>query len=413
MRSEIKISNVDNLQYVIFIVFLLFSIHFWDIRYIPQKLNAENMLTWLACGYCLVMVIQKKNLHFKNAIILFMIGLMINILTAYLNFGQSPKDTILSFEYQYFILLYFMLHLIKPNIKFLENTIIIFAILYSIIYIVQVTIFPYRIVTSGLIFDRGKFQFEILGHGFLMLGYFLILNRFLLDRKPKNILLAIGFFIVLLLMGFRTKIAGALLVTLIMIFRTIRFDMKDLGIIVVVVLLFIGLFQLPGPSNLLKDFSSDTQKNLKEGKNYVRLRQLKFFFNEYPQNVSYYIFGGGKHGGKSIYNFRMKSFEQNYNIVWVDLGILGFYIVIGAVALAGMLWYTFKAIFIKLPNDKQYLNFYFVFLLIVSFTTSEIFSSGVFTVVAIALYLIDMSVNEKSDPDTLTINKKRLLLSNK
>lgn len=413
MKSETDFITNSNISKAIFIVLLLFSIHFWDLRYISQKYNAENVITWLVCGFSFLMVSQKRNLKFKNAILLFLIGILINIIPAYINHGQSPYDTILSFTFEYFILLYFLLHYFNLSRKFLENIIIIFASIYSIIYIIQVEVYPYTIVKNPLYLDKGEFQFAILGHGFLMLAYFLMLNRYLLNRQLKNIIMAIVFFIVLLMCDYRTLIAGAILITLIMLIKIVRFNAKDFAILIFVSLLFLGLFQFRVASKILERSVSETKSNFNEGDNYVRLRQFKFFFKEYPKNISYYIIGGGKPGGKSIYNYKMGSLRSNYNIVWVDLGILGFYLIIGGIALSGLLWYTVKAIFIKLPRDKLYLNFYFLYLLIVSFTNQEIYSDGIFTVQAIGLYLIDISVNEKSKSgDDTTIKKLSYQIKN-
>lgn len=88
---------------------------------------------------------------------------------------------------------------------------------------------------------------------------------------------------------------------------------------------------------------------------------------------------------------------MNYNIVWVDIGLLGFFVVVGGIALFGLLWYTFKAVFMRLPRDMLYLNFYFLYLFIVSFTNEEIFDDGIFTVQAVALYLIDLGANERKE----------------
>jgi hypothetical protein len=89
-----------------------------------------------------------------------------------------------------------------------------------------------------------------------------------------------------------------------------------------------------------------------------------------------------------------QNYNGNYNIVWVDIGLLGFYIVVGCIAVLGILWYTIKSIFTRLPKDSIYLNCYFLYLLIVSFTNEEIYRDGIFTVQAIGLYLIDLASKE-------------------
>lgn len=409
MKSEKDNITIGIFPKLLFIVLLLFSIHFWDIKYIPQMYKAENMVTWLICGYSIFMLSQNQILRFKNAILLFVIGIFANVLAAYINLGQSPLKTILSFEYYYFILLYFLLHYFKFDRKFLENIIIVFAIIYSLIYILQAEVYPFYILKSNVVrFDKGEFQFAILGHGFLMLAYFLLLNKYLLNRKLINILIAIGFFVVLLMSNYRTLIGGGVLLTVFMLIKIVKFNAKDFAILFFVILLFVGLSQFSGVTHVFDESITYTKQNLAEGKNYVRMVQMDFFFKKYPANLSYFILGGGKPSGENLYHFNPEIIRMNYNIIWVDIGLLGFYMVIGGIALSGLLWYTIKAIFIKLPKDKLYLNFYFLYLLIVSFTNEEIYRDGIFAVHAIGLYLIDLAANEKLTTDDETAIKGTL-----
>jgi asparagine N-glycosylation enzyme membrane subunit Stt3 len=90
----------------------------------------------------------------------------------------------------------------------------------------------------------------------------------------------------------------------------------------------------------------------------------------------------------------MEIVRLGYGFFWEDLGLIGFYIVIGAITLLGLLWYTIKAIYIKVPPDNLYISIYFIYLLIVSLTTMEIYRPGIFVVEAIGLYLIDVGVIE-------------------
>lgn len=216
--------------------------------------------------------------------------------------------------------------------------------------------------------------------------------------------MAIGFFIVLLKCDFRTLIAGAILVSVIMVMRTIRFKATDFIILIFVAIIFVGLSQTRRVSHVIDKMISQTEGDLEEGDEYVRRIELEYFYKRYPKNLSYYIIGGGKPAGHNLYR-SSSVWQMNYNIVWVDIGLLGFYIVVGGIALAGMLWYTLKAIFIGLPRDRLYLNCYFLYLLMVSFTNNEIYIDGIFTVQAVGLYLIDNAKNEESNSLEKTASK--------
>ena len=382
----------------ILILLLLFSIHFWGLIYLPlDSYNITNAICLLILGFSFFRIIQKKGLQFKNAIILFFIGIILNIFSAYVNQGQNPLQTIIAFGCFYFILFYFFLHDIKISRKFLENIIIIFAILYSLLYIIQVLVYPYAIFHFLPPDADETLRLSIEGNGFLMLTYLLMLNRYLLNFRLINLLFALVLFIILLMGGFRTLTFGALLISAIMYLKLTRLSAKNIVLLVFLVLLFVGMFQLKLTSNILDTMVDNSEKQLELGNSYIRITEFDYFFNKYPVNRSVYILGGGMPGGIGTYGRYMDLIEQSYGFYWSDLGIFGFYIIIGIIALLGVLWYTIKAIFIKLTQNNLYLNFYFAYLLIVSFTTMEIYRPGIFAVEAIALYLIDMSYIEENN----------------
>ena len=123
-------SAENGIKKVIFIFLAILSIHIWELRYIPQLIKSENLLVWMICIFSFFLVMGRSNMKFKYAILLFLTGLVLNTMAAYMNLGQSPVKTILAFEYSYFILIYFLLHYLNLSRKFLENTIIAFAIIY-------------------------------------------------------------------------------------------------------------------------------------------------------------------------------------------------------------------------------------------------------------------------------------------
>lgn len=377
----------------LFIFLLVLSIHFWGLIFIPHKYNAENLFAWLIMGVCFFLVIKKNGLSFRNAIILLFIGVLINVFSAYINQGQGPKATLLAFDIFYFILFYFFLHMMEYSVKYLEKIIIIFAVLYSVLYIIQVIVSPYPILDIPLYSDRGTIRLRIEGNGFLVLAYLLLLNRFFLKNDYKWLILAFGFFIILLMGGFRTLTFGALLLSMIMFLKLRPFNLGSTLLVAFVITLFVALFQIKGISNILTGMVNSTQDVIASGENYIRFLSFKFFFKEFPINTSVYFLGSGMPGGYSPYYNLVQSYGYNFGFYWSDIGLLGLYIMIGPVAIAGILWYTLKAIFIKLPKDKFYLNMYFTYLLIVSFTTMEIFrDAGIFVVEAIGLYMIDNSL---------------------
>lgn len=398
MKSETAETSSGLFQKVIFIVFLLISIHSFEIRYIPKYYNLQNMGTYAMCLFAFIMVAKQNGLRFKWAIIIFIFGIFCNSIAAYLNLEQSPIRTLLSFEFYYFILLYFLFHYLKIERKFLENTIIVFALVYVVIFIIEyrgllgLKNILYRDVSTAV----EEKQLEIVGHGFLMLGFYFVLNRYMVKYRFLDIFLAMIFFVVLLKSGFRTLIAGAVIVAAVMVLRLVKLGIRDFALFFFLIIIVAVMSQNKQVVKVYTDLVTKTQGNIKEGDKYIRYMELEFFYKIYPENPSYFIIGGGKPSGANLDDNSKGAQGFNYNIVWVDIGLLGFYMVIGGITLLGLLMYTIRAMFIKLPRDALYLNFYFIYLFLVSFTNEEIYRNGIFTIHAIALYMIDLILNEKA-----------------
>jgi hypothetical protein len=381
------------------VIFILFTIHFWRYTNIPPIVfKLADFITYLVFGYFFLGLVQSKILRFKNAIILFLIGIFLNILSAYFNNGQDPRDTFLSVGFYTFILFYFALHELKVERKSLENIIIIFAILYSIFYLIQKAAFPQVVFIENMFSDRGTIRMRIAGDGFLMLAYFLLLNRYLIKRNLFDLFLALFFFFILILAGFRTLLAGGVILSGFMFIRLVKYSPMNYFLIVLAVISFLGLMQMEKTSTIINNMINTSEKQQEQGDRYIRKLQYKYFTEEYPQNFSYYVVGGGFPGAKGAYTYKMGFMISEYGFYWVDLGLLGFWLVMGAVTMAGLLWFTFKGMFLKLPPDGLYLNIYFAFLfLVTNITLNQMYRFGIFGVEAIALYLIDIIKDEEEE----------------
>ncbi|MDZ7739340.1 MAG: hypothetical protein U5K32_09835 [Bacteroidales bacterium] len=382
----------------LFILLLLCSIHFWGLSFLPRQFHyITDTVSLLIMGFAFISTLGQEKLRFRNAIIVFFVGIIVNIVAAYIYHGQRIIDTFLIFGSFYFILFYFILHQLKIERRYLENVIIVFAILYSVFYLVQFYVYPLEIVDSQMKVDRGTIRLRIIGNGFLVLAYFMLLNRYMMKQRWTNIILLGFFFIILLKGGFRTLTFMTILLTILMYVKLAKYSKNHLLTAVLAIVLLAGLAQSRTTSAIIKNMIYTTQDQVNQGDEYIRLRQLDFFVNRYMEKGLYYLTGGGFPAGENDYNQKMRFFQENYGFYWVDLGIIGFYFVIGALALIGLLWYSLKASFIKLKPEYSYLNFYFLYLILVSFTTMEIYRAGVFAVEGLVLYLIDVSIDEKDE----------------
>lgn len=352
-------------------------------------------------------VFKEKDLRFKNFIILYFAGLILNALSAQFNHGQNLVTTIWYSRASFFIFFYFYLHYQKISLRNLETTIIVLAVVYSLIYLWVKESYPSDVITTKMFVDRGTIRVKFPGNGFQILGYFLLLNRFLLERKIWQIAIILFLFGTLFLAGYRSLAASSILLGGIMYVRLINFSPMNYLILIPILVLFLGLLQIGDNATILDAMINTSEEQKDQGDDYIRFIEMEYFKHIYPKNFSYYIFGGGRPAGNGPYARYMGNLMTG-GIYWVDLGIIGYYWVMGLVALLGIIGWSIKAIFTKIGSDKIYLQFYFAYLILVSFTTMEIFNKGMFMVQAIALFMIDMARNQKegkANNETISIEQ--------
>ena len=382
-------------------ILLLLSIGLWGYLPTVHLFKHWGQISFFLCLISYIQVYHKDNLLFKNAIILFFIGTIFNIFSAYFNNGQNMRYTFQAFGSFHILLLYFLLHYIETEKKYLERFILIFGIIFTVLFFIQRSAFPNILFSGNIIYDnaRNTVRIRMMGAGFCNLAFYMQLNKFLLKRKIFDIGLALLFFTVLFVNGYRTLIASTVLVSGFMFLKMVKYSPMNYLMIVVAVVGLIGFLQIGSNAKLLESMINLTQSQQEQGDDYIRAIALNYFKHVYPRNFSYYLFGGGLPVGIGSYGAYMRHLEQDLGIWWVDIGVVGFYFVVGGVTLLGMAWYSIKSLFIKLPKESKYLGFFFAYLILTTITTAEIYSGGMMVVQAVALYLIDVSAAEKEEED--------------
>mgnify|MGYP006287776007 CR=1 FL=1 len=395
---------IINLKKVFLYFLVLCTIHFWGYNRIPDTMyRLMELILVLYFLYRTAFIFHHGGMRFKIPILIFILGTILNMLSAFFNHDQMIRDSFIQFFPYYFILFYFILHDQGFEREDMEKLILAMAILYAVIYIFQEQSYPNRFFNGAMYRDRGTLRLRIEGGGFIMLAYFLSLNRYLLNRRVIYLLLCGLFFYITLKGGFRSLTAAAIILSAILYIKLVNRSGFNYFLVIVAAIAFIGMLQWDPTARVIEGMISATEEQQAEqdrGETNIRILQFEYFTKEYPKNFSYYIVGGGLPGAFGYYSNYMLRLQGN-GYYWVDLGLIGFYFVIGLVALVGLLFYAIKATFIRLPENSLYLNFYFAYLLLGSIFTMEIYRIGLFGVEAIALYLIDVSKSTTSNSETI------------
>ena len=295
--------------------------------------------------------------HFNLELLLILGGVFLSMFMAQWGHNQSLSTTFIAQRFMYFYMAYWVLHSIKVSIEDLENIIFWFGISFSILYLIQYMVHPTVIFDVRIAEVRETVRIFLPGFFFLILAYFLTLNR-LFESFTVGKLLAVFLFVsIVILMGTRQVIFTIMLLTIINVLfsKTVKSKLLILILMVSMIIPIIFIFQEIFIS--LIDLSKDQSETLEEN---VRLRAAVFFLTElFPNNFSY-ITGNGADSYNSSYGFMIQMYRDTYGFYQSDIGLIGDYVRFGALFALGAFLILFRMIFSK--TSTSYAVFYLHFL---------------------------------------------------
>jgi hypothetical protein len=273
----------------------------------------------------------------------------------------------------------------------LIKLVIILAIGYMIVFSIQLLVFPTEIVPLGNIdrFDRGFLRLRLEGVGFVTLAGFYCLNQFLVDKaKLKHLLFFLLCLFFIFILGFRTLLATFLISSFALVFFHEKSTVRRLTSLSLVVVIILVLSQIAAVQEYLAAMTEHTNEQINMGDNYIRLLTFDFLFNRVNVDWGSLLFGNGRAFEGTLYGNVVLGYGVRNGYIAADLGLIGFSFYNGIIGTLAFVYIFAKAIFKRLPKNSIYLNVYFFYLLISSFTTAEIFRTGIFGAEMVGLYLI-------------------------
>ncbi len=379
------------------------SVHFFGLHYrLGEDLYDIIDLCYFGMAFSFLAIffvenketlIPKKNFLFSNAIIIFFIFLLISTFSGYYYHDQFPLLTLLAMRYFLYFLIFYILLLQGVQAEYLLRIVIIFATIYMIVFTLQLYLFPNAIVPLGHVddFDRGFLRIRLEGVGFVTLSAFYSLNKFLENKKNKwHLAFYLLCFIFIYILGFRTLLATFLLSSLILVLVYNRKSLVKSFLSLTLGSVFVVIFmQFDSAREVIQEMMEMTNAQVELGEEYIRVLTFNFLFSEVNVNFGSLLFGNGRpFEGTSYGNLVLGIGAKEDGYISADLGLIGFLFNYGLLSLIAFLNIFRIAIFKQLPQHSIYLNVFFLYLVISSFTTSEIYRAGMFGVEMIGLYLI-------------------------
>ena len=329
-------------------------------------------------------------LNFKWEILLIFVSVFTSMFMANYNYNQSFGTTLIAQRFMYYYLIYYMLHLLKIPDYDLEKIIIGFAVVHAIFYLIQFAAFPLPIFDVRATEARGTIRIFLPGLAYLVIAYFLVLNEIFKKFTPLKLGLLLLFVSIIFLMATRQLILSILIISLINILLSKQVKSK----ILIIILISLGtipliiMFQDMILSMIL--LSQKQTENIEEN---IRIAAAAFYLTDFFPNNLAYLLGNGMDSAHSSYGIVVQMYRSVYRFIQSDIGIIGDFSRWGLIFLAGVVMILVKVLKEKMTGNLNYIKYFFIFVILVSFTGDGFFgnSAGPIVAISILLYIVDVN----------------------
>ncbi|MEY8214023.1 MAG: hypothetical protein RPR97_06000 [Colwellia sp.] len=403
-------ADVPLINRLILISMLLCGVHFFGL-YHKLSNNLYDLIDLYFFGVAFILMVKyftdgrkyyipRSEMIFSKPLLFLFLCLFLSSLSGYAYHGQSPLLALLAMRYFAYFLVYYLLVMLEVKKEDLIKLVLVFSVFYMFVFSLQLLLFPMAIVPLGHAedFDRGFLRLRLEGVGFILLAGFYCLNAYLVDKKKlTHLVFYFLCFLFVYILGFRTLPATFLVASIMLVSIYSGTLLKN------IVFMFCFLFfcylglQVDSVNMFFSDMLELTESQLDKGEDYIRFLTFNFLFVEVNGGVGSIIFGNGMpFDGTEYGNLVLGVGAKMFGFISADLGLIGFIFNFGLLSLLAFLNIFRIAIFKRLSKDNVYLSVFFLYLVISSITTSEIYRAGMFVVEAVGFYLITQACYEKN-----------------
>ena len=360
--------------------------------YIIYAINAYFIANFIYS----VWIRRKVKTPFNFALSVVLVGLILSGISS--SYYENSNPLYVYFAYQFILALYFYIILVNKDtqVKHVEKALTYLSLALCVFYIVQYIAFQRGIVLTDMFADGydaeagDLVRFRAVGSALAAWAYFYGLNGVLVSQKKsflKVLLLVLGL-AVILLMSFRTMVAGLMLCTLVMV---IKVNGLKSGLFKYLFLLFVAIvvaYNVPTVQKKI-DYMIEKQQGDQTLANDEYIRWINFYYHldeNTKDDVEYYL-GVGLNADKNSSLCIKEDNLMEQHLSWVDWGLIGLSWQVGLLTVLGMLLYSFKVIKFRFEPEQVCISVFFLYLVLISITTLEFARTGNFVVQALVLYL--------------------------
>lgn len=331
--------------------------------------------------------------HFRTEILLLFIAVMLSTITPWRDYNQSFATTLLAQRHLYFILLYFMLHSIKPSAKQIEQVFLAVGLLYSVFSFIQYLVFPQMLFDVRASIDRGTVRIFLPGNSFAIIALFLSMHYFFKTYKKRYLVIMLLIFSVFIQQGTRQVLFSVAFGTIMFILFN-RMIKTKLLIFVLVSLSLIPLYF--AFESIFSEMFAVTAEQGERFEDNVRVKAALFYLTHFKHDIWGYLLGSGMDSQKNIYGVLILHYKLNLGFYLEDIGIVGEFVRFGVLFIVAEIAIIVKIFRSKIPNNMLYIKIYSLIMCMTIFTGAGFFIFSI-SMISLMLYQIDLAYNEKQN----------------
>ena len=337
---------------------------------------------------------------FYKMIVWTLISIFISVIPAYLYYGQSLFESIractsLSFGLIY----YFLLKQWKFPEENLLNIIKWICVIWVVLELGQQITYP-RIWFSntfsrlGEVPERmGLYRVYIWGIDFVMIAFSYYLGKMISNgRKKKDVLLFLLFFAGILCYCSRKHILTCLFAIAFSVLQTSGSKKIMYGIFVTAIFIFLYV----NFYDTYHEMSTEVQAAQGEGGDFIRFISAKFFLFDYSAEPLYPLWGAGIPGGVGGLFLYTDYLGQDLGIYQADVGIIGYYSMVGLLGVSAIMMYIVKFIKNWRYIDNWFKYFFIMKMFLIVFDFWAIWGVGMFAY-AVFLYMLELNIKKNKE----------------
>lgn len=397
-----KFYQTKNFQYFLTFAFIIVSFQFCnyvgmsnELKKFPQFLSIPLM--FLACWKPIFLIKSPNTIFCNMRWIVF--SLIISIISAWVFWGQSLSLGFRSTSTMFTILFFFYLYKIRPSVDFLEKIIWTIGFVYIILWLyafsqAPMLVFGNRIdEETGMMnedLSRGMLRLSFTGIIFLILSFFLSLNKFYCTHKKTFLVAACIFFLFIVFQLTRQLILWSVFTGLIYIY--LKNPKRILGIGIVCFFIFTLFVNVKiSDKTIIGRMLNITQEQIDSNKGNeedIRITEYKYFFGEWSKNIITDIIGNGKPHSASHYGRYYESLQTQQKLFLSDVGYAEMFVIQGLLGLCFYLFLFFKSVRLQMPADLDYARMFMFFMIPANITADWFAKPDCQIALSICVYLI-------------------------